>query len=89
MAGLLKCSPLMNICCRNSDQVTATERTIISTYQESTQSLPKMYKLQQQEKVITHGVFVRTIYKAVSGYIHNREIYQAEVKKLLDKTIML
>jgi len=48
-----------------------------------------MYKLQQQEKIITHGVFVRMIYKVVSGYIHNREIYQAEVKKLLDKIIML
>ena len=75
----------MNICCRKSDQVTATERTIISTYvyHEPTKSLPKIYKLQQQEKIITHGVFVRMVYKAISGYIHNREIYQAEVKNLM------
>jgi len=29
------------------------------------------------------------VYKAVSGYIHKREKYQAEVEKLLDKIIML
>jgi hypothetical protein len=29
------------------------------------------------------------VLKAISGYIHDSEIFQAQVKKLLDKIIML
>jgi len=49
----------------------------------------KCTKYNRRKKIITHRVFVRMKYKAVSGYIHNREIYEADVRKLLDKIIML
>jgi hypothetical protein len=32
---------------------------------------------------------VRMVYEATSNYIHNRDLYKAEVKKLLDKVIMV